>query len=30
VRDHSTALICSVQKCFAVTLAVTYSETNSV
>jgi len=32
VRDHSTAMICSVQKYnwLAVTLVVTYSETNRV
>jgi len=33
VRDHSTAVICFVQKCwltdFTVTLVVTYSETDS-
>jgi len=34
VRDHSTAVVCFVQKrwliCFNVTLVVTYSETDSV
>jgi len=32
MRDHSTTMICSVQNCnwLAVTLVITYSETDSV